>query len=153
MEGGRRSLAENPVVVVIGVLAGLAGIIGLVVQLWPEGGGGSRGGGNGGQESPTTQPDALARCTDPSLSLSVGSGPSGTEVVVSGTGFPGDQSVDLRFHVEPLPPSRTDADGAFQVAVVIPGSLDSFAPSTFEINANTSPSVCFADVPFELTER
>ena len=143
--------------VVVGLLAGLAAIIGLVVQLWPDGDGDSRGGGNGDSEespiTPITTTDDFARCVEPALSLSVGSGPSGTEVVVSGTGFPDDQAVDLRFHVEPLPPSRTDTEGSFQVAVTIPGSLDAFAPSTFQINASTSPTVCFADATFELTER
>ena len=86
---------------------------------------------------------------DPEISLSRGSGPSGTETVVSGSGFPADTRIDIRFHTEAMAPGRTDSNGSFQTEVVIPGTFDAFAPQQFEITAS---AVCAARAPFELTE-
>jgi hypothetical protein len=107
---------------------------------WPPGGNG-----------PSPSPSNGRPCDDASISLSRGSGPSGTEVVVSGGGFPSDEAVRLRFHTEELLPSRTDAGGAFEVEVVIPGTFDPFAPQQFTLSAVTSPTVCAGSAPFELT--
>ena len=96
-------------------------------------------------------PDARP-CTDPSVSLSRGSGPSGTQVKISGSGFPSDERVDIRFHTEALPPARTEADGRFSVDAVIPGTFDVFAPQTFEIRATTKPTICNESAPFRLTK-
>lgn len=90
-------------------------------------------------------------CEDPSISLSRGTGPSGTQVVVRGSGFPADEAVDVRFSTEALPPARTDTDGTFKVEVVVPGTFDAFAPQQFEIVATTTPTVCFDSAPFQLT--
>ena len=90
-------------------------------------------------------------CVDASISLSRGAGPSGTEVVVRGRGFPSDEAVKIRFHTEELLPSRTDASGAFEVEVVIPGTFDPFAPQQFTLSAVTTATVCSASVPFQLT--
>jgi hypothetical protein len=90
-------------------------------------------------------------CKDPSVSLSRGSGPSGTHTVVRGSGFPSDEAVDVRFATETLPPARTDLEGAFEVEVVVPGTFDAFAPKQFEITATTKPTICFDSAPFLLT--
>jgi hypothetical protein len=95
--------------------------------------------------------EELAGTCDPVLSLSRGSGPSGTEVTVSGTGFPAGARVETRFHTEDMTPSETDAAGEFELTVVIPGTFDPFAPQQFSIGASTRTRVCFADTPFQLT--
>jgi hypothetical protein len=107
---------------------------------WPPGG-----------DGPSPSPSNGQPCADASISLSRGSGPSGTEVVVTGRGFPSDEAVRLRFHTEELLPSRTDAGGDFEVTVVIPGTFDPFAPQQFTVSALTTPTVCSASVPFQLT--
>jgi hypothetical protein len=91
-------------------------------------------------------------CSDLSISLSRGSGPSGTEVTVRGSGFPSDEAVEMRFHTETLLPSRTQTDGTFGVDIVVPGTFDVFAPIQIEIRATTTPTVCFASAAFELTQ-
>jgi hypothetical protein len=91
------------------------------------------------------------RCGDPTMSLSRGSGPSGTLVVVRGTGFPPDERVELRFHTELLPPARTDNEGSFEDEVVVPGTFDAFAGQQFMISATTKPTICTATAPFALT--
>lgn len=105
-------------------------------------GNGSDNGPNGGTSS---------HCDDPAVSLSRGAGPSGTEVVVRGSGYPADEAVEVRFHTEALPPARTSTDGTFEVDIVVPGTFDPFAPKQFEIRATTTPTVCFDSAPFELT--
>jgi hypothetical protein len=100
---------------------------------------------------PATPGHSSAICSDQHVSLSRGSGPSGTEVTVTGTTFPADQQVTLEFSTEELPPARTDDHGRFQVTVVIPGTLDAFAPRQVAIIATTTPDVCFDSEPFELT--
>jgi hypothetical protein len=91
-------------------------------------------------------------CRDPSLSLSRGSGPSGTHVTVRGRGYPSDEEVDVRFHTEALPPARTSDEGEFSDDVVIPGTFDAFAPQQFEIRAVTRPTICSDAAPFQLTK-
>jgi hypothetical protein len=90
-------------------------------------------------------------CVDASISLSRGSGPSGTQIAVRGKGFPSEERVTLRFATEEMLPSRTDADGAFEGKVVIPGTFDAFAPMQVMLVAETSTPVCFASAPFQLT--
>jgi hypothetical protein len=90
-------------------------------------------------------------CRDASISLSSGEGPSGSHVIVRGTGFPSDEAVEVRFHTEQLPPARTDAEGSFKDDVIIPGTLDAFAPQQFEITATTKPTICSDSNPFLLT--
>jgi hypothetical protein len=91
-------------------------------------------------------------CSDPSISLSRGTGPSGMELAVRGSGFPSDEAVELRFHTEALLPSRTQTDGTFAVDIVVPGTFDVFAPTQFEITATTTPTVCSDSAAFELTQ-
>lgn len=110
------------------------------------------GGSNSNHQGNGTIPDGpVFECQDPSISLSRGSGPSGTHVVVRGSGFPSDEAVEVRFHTEALPPARTDGEGSFEDEVVIPGTFDAFAPQQFEISATTKPTVCSDSTPFALT--
>jgi len=88
-------------------------------------------------------------CDSPTLSLSRGSGPSGTEVIVTGKGFPPDRDIDLKFHTEDLAPAQTDGQGTFEANVVIPGTFDAFAGQQFQITATTTG--CFKSTPFQLT--
>jgi hypothetical protein len=92
-------------------------------------------------------------CSGPKISLSKGKGPSGTKVTITGRGFPSNADVETRFHTEAMAPASSDENGAFESRVVIPGSLDPFAPQQFEISATTtSPAVCSARAPFRLTD-
>lgn len=93
----------------------------------------------------------LGECSKPSISLSRGAGPSGTRVTVSGRGFAADTEVELNFHTEALPPSRTGSEGTFSQEVVIPGSFDAFAPQQFQIRALSKGPICSDDAPFQLT--
>jgi hypothetical protein len=87
-----------------------------------------------------------------SLSISHGSGPSGTNVKLSGHGFGSNETVDIFFHTEPIATARADGSGDFSdVRARIPGSFDVFAPQTFEIQAIGRSSEKSAMVPFRLT--
>ncbi len=141
-EERKSHLKEIVVAVVVALLVGSS------APWWWQALFGDDGGANGNDDG---TPVVSLSCRDPALSLSRGTGPSGTAVVVRGSGFPSDESVGLRFHTEALPPARTDADGAFEVEVVIPGTFDVFAPQRFDIRASTSPTICSESTPFELT--
>jgi hypothetical protein len=137
-------MGENghPALNVLGGFAAIATILTFLFQFGPldlpDFSNGSSGGGP---------------CANASISLSRGSGPSGTGVTVSGSGFSADESVELRFHTEALPPSRVSADGKFSVQIAIPGTFDTFAPMQFEIRATSRPSLCSGSAPFQLTKR
>ena len=151
-DSGRRpgQSGENPVIKGILVLSAVAGIIGVMAQLkvWPFDGAPGPAPSTG---RPTPPGGGVPTCQSPALSLSKGSGPSGTHVVVNGTGFPSNQSVEMRFHTELLAPSQTSADGSFKVEIVVPGTFDSFIGQQFTIRAVSTPSVCSKDAPFKLT--
>jgi hypothetical protein len=86
------------------------------------------------------------------LSVSSGSGPSGTEITLSGTGFGGSEKVDIRFHTEAIATARADGSGMFSgLRARIPGSLDAFAPQQFDIVATGESTERSASVPFQLT--
>lgn len=126
-------MGEHPVVVLLGALAAIAAIATFVLTYVVD------------DESPLLP---SGPCGEPAIALSDGAGPSGTAVLVTGSGFRGSSSVDLRFHTESLTPSRTDADGRFEQEVRIPGSFDPFAPQQFDIVAATG--ACSARTPFRL---
>lgn len=137
--GSRGGLGEHPIAVAVGLLASIVTILGFLLQLdvlsWPQ----LQGGGGG---SP---------CSNPAISLSHGSGPSGSAVTVTGKGFPNDEKVSLRFHTEELTPARTSSAGEFSVGVRIPGTFDAFAPQQFSITAVTTPTVCSDEASYRLT--
>jgi hypothetical protein len=131
-------VSDHPVLVAVGTLAAVATILTFACTFVLDCGvGGER------SENGPSRP-----CADPQLSLSTGSGPSGTSVTVAGSGFPSARSVELRFHTEQLAPARTDEAGDFRVDVRIPGTFDPFAPQQFEITAVTLG--CHDSVPFQL---
>lgn len=104
-------------------------------------------GGGGSQQGPGS---CNAAMVEPALSLSVGSGPSGTEVTVSGSGFCPDADLEILFHTETVQFARTDADGAFSVGATIPGTFDFSAPMQYQIIATGAGT---ARTPFALTAR
>jgi hypothetical protein len=57
------------------------------------------------------------------VELSQKSGPPGTSVKVTGTNFPANAEVEIRFHVTNIGETRSDANGAFTVTVRIPSSV------------------------------
>ncbi|MCL3860411.1 immunoglobulin domain-containing protein [Actinotalea sp. K2] len=136
MAAERSGPADHPIVVGLLALAAVATILTFLVQV-------------GTISFPFIPPFGGGTCTDPSISLSDGSAPSGTQVVVTGRGFDTDSTVTLRFHTEAMQPARTDDEGSFEAAVVIPGTFDPFAPTQLTVTAATGP--CAAATPFGLT--
>jgi hypothetical protein len=87
-----------------------------------------------------------------SLSLSTGTGPSGTEISLSGTGFDGGEAVEIRFHTDAMATAQADGAGAFSgIRARIPGTFDAFAPQQFDIIAVGRSSSRSARATFELT--
>lgn len=107
--------------------------------------------------SPTVTPAAsnttvsAGSCLGGEISLSRGSGPSGTAVTVIGTnwGAPG-KRVRLIFGTTDMAPTRVEEGGRFIAEVVIPGDLDAFAPRQDRIRASVGG--CSDSVPFQLEE-
>jgi hypothetical protein len=87
----------------------------------------------------------------PSLSLSVGQGPSGTSVTVTGRDYCPGERVEIRLHTEDIGVAGADDDGNFSQVVTIPGSFDVFAPQQFHIVGTGVDSNRSARVPFRLT--
>ena len=87
----------------------------------------------------TPSDDRFFTCADADLLITPGTGISGTEIVVMGTGFLPDREVDLRFATATLPGAMTDSEGNFTQTVTIPGIRDFVAPSDETIGANHSP--------------
>ena len=146
MADGRTSYTKQVIAgIVIALAAGGSAPWWLSALLNHNDGTGGGGGGGGGHvvENQT--------CGNASISLSQGSGPSGTQIVITGTGFPSNEAVDVIFSTEALAPARTDDQGGFRDEVVVPGTFDAFAPQQFSITATTKPTVCFDDAPFQLT--
>ena len=135
--------ANHPVLIALSAAAAVATILGVLLQFqvisWPP-------------WTTTTPTPSIRQCGEPSLSLSKGSGPSGTRITVKGSGFPSHESVELRFHTEEMLPERTDSSGQFSASVTIPGTFDFAAPFQFYIQALTSPSGCSGTTPFRLTK-
>jgi hypothetical protein len=129
-------MREHPVLAALGALAAVVTILTFVFDF--------------GDLLRPPFPPVTDFCDEPQLSLSRGSGSSGTQVVISGAGFPNQRTVELRFHTEVLAPARTDGEGRFEGQVRIPGTFDPFAPQQFGIVARVG--ACHATVPF-LLER
>jgi hypothetical protein len=85
------------------------------------------------------------------LSLSRGSGPSGTKVVVSGSGFGHGDTVEIRFEVDVVGQVQADGTGKFSTTVTIPGTYDAFGAAQHTITATGRPSIRSASAPFMLT--
>jgi hypothetical protein len=92
----------------------------------------------------------LDGATSVSIGLSVGRGPSGTEVTVTGHGFAVNEVVEIRFHTEQIGTAQVDGAGTFSQNVRVPGSFDVFAPQQFDIVATGNSSARSARAPFQL---
>lgn len=88
---------------------------------------------------------------NPTLSLSTGTGASGTELTITGADFCPGELVTISFHTEQIATAQADDDGIFRTAARVPGSFDVFAPRRFNIIATGEESLGTARVPFQLT--
>ena len=61
--------------------------------------------------------------TRPNIEISPDSGPPGTRVTVTGTGFPASAEVEITFHLDKIGETRSDGDGAFRVTVRVPTDI------------------------------
>lgn len=87
---------------------------------------------------------------DPSISLSVGQGPSNTGLVITGSDFASNERVALAFHVDQLGTAQADDTGAFSYEVKIPGTYDAFAPRNVTVRATGSSTAKTATAEFKL---
>lgn len=100
--------------------------------------------------APTTAPTSIPfPGGEVDLTLSRTSGPPGTDVEVSGTGFAGGETVDVRFHTTTVGRETADASGAFSVAVKVPPTP--FRDQQFDFVATGRRSIRSARAPFEVT--
>ncbi len=139
-------MGNHPVVVWIGIVAGLATILTFLLQFdviqLP-----------GRPTAPASSSSATGpsdTCEEPSISLTPGRGRSGDSVTIKGSGFPAGQVVNFNYHTERMAPARVGADGSFQTTVSIPGLMDPFAPVQVHVTAITDSPVCHADAVFAL---
>lgn len=86
------------------------------------------------------------------ISLSKGTGPSGTQITVSGRNFTPGEEVRVRFATTEMGRAVADAQGQFTLGVRIPGNQDPFAPIQVHIVATGLQSVKSADAVFTLTK-
>jgi hypothetical protein len=87
-----------------------------------------------------------------SISLSKGTGPSGTELTVSGRNFAPGEEVTVRFGATEMGRDVAGGDGGFELPVRIPGNQDPFAPKQVRIVATGGQSAKSADAVFDLTK-
>ncbi|HEX6681446.1 MAG TPA: IPT/TIG domain-containing protein [Candidatus Limnocylindrales bacterium] len=59
----------------------------------------------------------------PNIEISPKSGPPGSRVTVTGTGFPANAEVEIQFHLDSVGETRSDANGAFSITVRIPTNI------------------------------
>jgi hypothetical protein len=86
-----------------------------------------------------------------SISLSRGSGPSGTEVTVSGSNFAAGEEVTIRFQNDPVGSATAGSDGTFEQTITVPGSYDVLGTRQYVIVATGRTSIKTASRPFRLT--
>lgn len=86
-----------------------------------------------------------------SISLSNGTGPSGTQITVTGQNFTPGEEVTVRFATTEMGRAIADAQGRFSLDARIPGNMDPFAPRQVTIVATGRQSVKSADAVFALT--
>ena len=142
-EGGGGLQVTVALLTIIGLVLG---IVLTLTQLGVLGStGGDPGGGGAGGGSPLGG--------DAKLSVSKGTGDSGTEIELRGSGFAPNETVEVLFHVDAIATTRADANGAFRdLRARIPGTYDFMAPYQFRIFALGQSSQRSATVPFELTK-
>jgi hypothetical protein len=86
------------------------------------------------------------------ISLSKGTGPSGTQITVSGQNFTPGEEVRVRFAATDMGRTVADSRGMFTLNVRIPGNQDAFAPKQVNIVATGLQSAKSADASFALTK-
>ena len=84
------------------------------------------------------------------ISLSKGQGPSGSAIVVSGTGYAAGEQISILVHTETIALARADSAGAFEVNAKIPGTFDAFGTQQMSITALGTSSARHARAPFQL---
>jgi IPT/TIG domain len=85
------------------------------------------------------------------ISLSRGSGPSGTEVTVKGSNFSAGEEVTIRISGEEIGVATVGSDGTFEQSVTIPGSFDAYGSQQHQITATGNTSIKTASRPFRIT--
>lgn len=86
----------------------------------------------------------------PDISLSPGSGPAGTSISVSGTGFAPGETVVIRFHTRELDRIQADQQGGFP-ALTAQVPPDWPFDGQFHVIATGNSSLRSARLPFEVT--
>ncbi len=133
------SLARQALLAGIGVAVIVGGFIFVRDEAAPNGG--TDGFPNGG----VVIPGGTAEIT-----LSQSSGPPGTSLTVSGTGFASGETVRIDLHVTELAKVTADTEGSFSdVAVTIPEDWQ--FEGQFDIRATGDSSIASAREPFEVT--
>ena len=80
------------------------------------------------------------------------SGPTGSQVLLSGDGFQANEEVKLSMQTFELARTRADSAGKFaNVAVTVPTQLKPFAPQQFEFNALGTTSIKHATFAFTVS--
>jgi hypothetical protein len=85
----------------------------------------------------------------PTLILSTSSGPPGTTLKLTGSGFRPGERVRVLFHTTEVGSARADARGWFGVPVTIPANWK-FRNAQFRIAATGEDSLRFAQEPFDV---
>ncbi|MGH9281228.1 MAG: TIR domain-containing protein [Acidimicrobiales bacterium] len=86
---------------------------------------------------------------NPAVTISPDSGPPGTQVTVTGTGFGANETVDVRFHASEVGTTQADAAGAFSLVVTVPNTP--FRNQQFDIGASGKRTVRHDSAPFMVT--
>ncbi len=84
------------------------------------------------------------------ISLSKGQGPSGSTLVVSGSGYSAGEQISILFHTETIALARADSAGTFEATAKVPGTFDAFGTQQLTITAVGNSSARHARAPFQL---
>jgi hypothetical protein len=126
----------------------VAALLGLLAVFVPRIG---DGGDNGTPKSPrVTLPDIGPGAA--SVFLNTNSGPAGSTIRVSGTGFAANEEVVIRFHTDEVGSTTANDEGKFEnVAVTVPASYSRFAPNQFSVIATGRNSLRSDQAPFTVS--
>ena len=86
---------------------------------------------------------------NPTVVLSTSEGPPGTEVVVSGTGYGSDETVEILFHATEVGTTLAKPDGPFTAKITIPDTP--FRNQQFDISVTGKQSIRHDSAPFMVT--
>ncbi len=86
---------------------------------------------------------------NPTVVLSPSEGPPGTEVVVSGTGYGSDETVEILFHATEVGTTLAKPDGSFTATITIPDTP--FLNQQFDISVTGKQSIRHDSAPFMVT--